>query len=260
MRVRWVALIAAFAGLTALPWTPAWAETVTVRADEWCPFNCAPEADKPGYGIEIAREIFGKAGHTVDYSTLAWARALEDCKKGAISSVLGTYPDESPDFVYPAEQIGSSDNTFVVKRGNPWRYQGPASLEKLRIGVIQGYVYSGEVGSYIDEKSKSSKRASVFPVGGDNGLEQNLRKLVAGRIDATVESLAVLTTKLAALNLADKIEYAGTVDSLPIYLAFCPGVPASKDYAALYDKGVAEMRTSGRLKQILDRYGIKDWK
>ena len=37
--------------------------TITLRADEWSPFNGDPASDRPGYLIEIANRIFSKAGH-----------------------------------------------------------------------------------------------------------------------------------------------------------------------------------------------------
>src|SRR5688500_5622382 len=87
----------------------AHADAITLRADEWCPYNCAADSDKPGYGIEIAKEIFAKAGHTVEYKTLAWPRALEECRNGTVAAVIGTSHEESPDFVFPEQDVGVSD-------------------------------------------------------------------------------------------------------------------------------------------------------
>lgn len=234
------------------------ADVITLRADEWCPYNCAEGADKPGYGIEIAKEIFTKAGHTLDYKTMAWARALEDGRKGAIGAVIGADKTEAADYVFPAEAIAVIDNTFVVKKGGAWKYAGPASLEKIKLGAIQGYSYSGEVGNYVSANAKNAARVDL--VGGDNALEMNLKKLAASRIDATVDAKPVLAYKLMKLNLADKVDFVGSVDPSPIYIAFSPANPKSKEYAAVLDKGLAEMRASGRLKQILDSYGVADWK
>lgn len=234
------------------------ADVITLRADEWCPYNCADTGDKPGYGVEIAKEIFARAGHTVDYRTVAWARALEDCRKGTVVAVIGTTRNESPDFVFPADPIGIADNTLAVKKGNPWRYDGPASLERVKLGVIQGYAYDGDVGTWVQDKAKDKARIDM--IGGDNGLEQNLKKLLAGRIDATVDAKPVLIYKLAQLGLADKVELAGTTDPSEIHVAFSPANPKAREYAALFETGLAELRASGRLAAILAKYGIPDWK
>lgn len=243
---------------TALAALPARADVITLRADEWCPYNCAEDSDKPGYGIELAKEIFAKAGHTVEYKTMAWARALEEGRKGSIVAVIGADKTEASDFVFPNQPVAVIDNTFVVKKGNAWKYAGPASLEKLKLGAIQGYSYVGEVGTYMTANAKNAARVDM--VGGDNALEMNLKKLAAGRVDATVDAKPVLAYKLLKLNLADKVEFAGSVDPSEIYIAFSPANPKSKDYAAILEKGIADLRASGRLKQILDGYGVTDWK
>ncbi|MGE5515413.1 MAG: substrate-binding periplasmic protein [Bacteroidota bacterium] len=252
------ALAATLVAGTALTAAAARADVITLRADEFCPYNCAEGADKPGYGIEVAKEIFSKAGHTVDYKTMAWARALEDGRKGAINAVIGADKVEAADFVFPAQSIAVIDNTFVVKKGSAWKYAGPASLDKIKVGAIQGYSYSGEVGDYFTANAKNTARVDM--VGGDNALEMNLKKLVAGRVDATVDAKPVLAYKLMKMNLADKVEFAGSADPSEIYIAFSPANPKSKEYAAILDKGLAEMRASGRLKQILSAYGVTDWK
>jgi polar amino acid transport system substrate-binding protein len=252
-----IAVAALLAG-TALAAPSARADVITLRADEFCPYNCAEGADKPGYGIEVAKEIFAKAGHTVEYKNLAWARALEDGRKGAIVAVIGADKKEAADYVFPNESIAVIDNTFVVKKGSAWKYAGAASLEKVKLGAIQGYSYSGEVGDYINANVKNAARIDM--VGGDNALEMNLKKLAAGRLDATVDAKPVLAYKLLKMNLADKVEFAGSVDPSDIYIAFSPANPKSKEYAAILDKGLAEMRASGRLKQILSSYGVTDWK
>ena len=51
-----------------------WADVITLRADEWCPYNCQPKSQNPGFIIEIAETVFKKAGHTIDYQVMPWAR------------------------------------------------------------------------------------------------------------------------------------------------------------------------------------------
>lgn len=260
MRPSFSALFALTVGglaVLSLSSLPARADVITLRADEWCPYNCA-EASKPGYGVEIAREIFSKAGHTLDYKTVSWSRALDECRKGGIDAVIGTTKKESPTFVFPEEHIGVADNTFVVKKGNPWRYTGIPSLGAIKLGIIQDYGYDGEVGDYVEANTKNKARADV--VGGDNALDQNLKKLQAGRVDAVVDAKAVLQYKIGQLNMGEAVEFVGTVDPSLIYVAFSPAKPKSKEYAEIFDRGLAEMRASGQLRAILARYGLEEWK
>lgn len=253
----WLRLAPVVMSVSLLAAMPAQADTISLRADEWCPYNCAPDSDKPGYGVEIAKEVFAKAGHTVDYKTMAWARAQDECRKGTVMAIIGASKKEIPDLLFPELPIAVADNSFVVKAGSPWRYAGPASLEKIKLGAIQGYGYDGEVGDYVAANAKDKSRIDM--VGGDTALEQNFKKMLAGRLDATVDAKPVLAYKLREMGLSDKVQFAGSVDPTPTFIAFSPANPKSKEYALILDKGVAELRASGRLKQILDRYGVPDW-
>lgn len=232
------------------------ADVIRLRADDWCPYNCSEQ--KKGYGVEVAEEVFAAAGHRVQYQLAPWSRSLEDCLRGEIDAVIGAAPVDSPDLVFGFEPIGQWDSTFVVRKGQPWRYDGVASLERIKLAAIIGYIYMEPVGGYIEANKKN--RARVDPVGGTQPLEQSLKMVAAGRIDATMESRTVLDYKLRQMGLTGKLDYAGATRSGPIYIAFSPKHPKARDYADVLDQGVARLRASGRLKQILDRYGVRDWK
>jgi polar amino acid transport system substrate-binding protein len=248
----------ALALLSVLLAPAARADIITLRADEWCPYNCAETSDRPGYAVEIAREVFSRAGHSVEYRTMAWSRALQECRKGLIAGVVGAAHTEVPDFVFPQEPVAVADITFVVKKGSAWRYDGPASLETVKVGGILGYSYDGPVGDYVHAHARDDRRVEL--IGGDTALEMNLKKLLVGRIDVTMDAGPVLAYKLMQLKLGDKVELAGSVDPTENFIAFSPVNPKSREYAAILDRGIAEMRASGRLRQILQRYGVKDWK
>lgn len=65
------------------------AETITIAADAWPPFNGEPKSESEGYMIDIAREAFGAAGYEVDYKILSWKRALNLTREGEIDGVVG---------------------------------------------------------------------------------------------------------------------------------------------------------------------------
>lgn len=251
---RWLAAAVIVAGL-ARP--EARADVITLRADEWCPFNCS-EAAKPGYGVEVASEIFAKAGHRVEYDLAPWRRSIEDCLHGAVVAVIGAAPVDSEKLVFPQEPIGVWDTTFLVRNEESWRYEGPASLARVKLGGIIGYNYMEPVGAYVE--ANKGDRSRVDLIGGRTPLDQNLRKLQAGRIGATMESRAVLDYKLKSMGAGHGLTFAGGTEAGPIYIAFSPRHPKAQEYARILDQGIAELRASGRLRKILDRYGVSDWK
>ena len=230
------------------------AETVTLRADLWCPYNCAPDAEKPGYAIEIAREAFGKAGIKVDYQILNWGRSIEDARSGLYDGIVGASPDDAPDFVFPKEPVGLSGEGYAVRKGETFHLEGPQSFSGKVMGAVSSYGFSGIIGSYIG--ANKDDRSKVQLTSGDDALAQNFEKLKAGRIDIVMDDVNVLAHTIETSNLGEQVTIADQGKAVPVFIAFSPTSPKAKDYAALLDKNIAEMRASGRLGAILKRYNV----
>ncbi|MEI8012112.1 MAG: transporter substrate-binding domain-containing protein [Candidatus Omnitrophota bacterium] len=239
--------------------TAAFADTITVRADSWPPYNADPAADHPGYVVEILKAIYTPLGHTIDYQTMPWTRAVEDATAGKIDAIIGASIADAPKCVYPAEAMGAINNIFLVKKGSAWKYAGVSSLKGVKLGVIDGYSYDD--GADID-KYIASKAADVEIMTGDGSLDRNLKKLQAGRLDTVLENDIVITATLKTLGLDPAgFENAGAANSSKdLFVAFAPGNEKTKQYAAQWDEGIKKLRASGELRKILDRYSVQDWK
>ena len=237
----------------------AGAETLTIRADNWPPFNGEPKDAKSGYMIEVLREIYGPLGHKIDYQLLSWDDSLASVRKGQFNAVVGAARDDAVDFIFPQESFGKSSNTFFVLGKSSWVYGGIASLAKVKLGVIEDYAYSDELDDYIKANKKGSK---VLVSRGEEALALLINKLQTGKVDVVVEDASVMLYSLMELGLPPwQIKAAGAPqDSQDIYIAFAPGIPASKKYAQQFDEGIRKLRASGKLQQILARYNLSDWK
>ncbi|MDX1453015.1 MAG: transporter substrate-binding domain-containing protein [Oleiphilaceae bacterium] len=236
----------------------AWADTLTIRADEWFPMNGDPFSEQPGYMIELAEVILAPHGHTVEYRTMPWERSLTMVREGKFDCVVGAYIDDAPDFVFPEQEWGINKSTFYVKQGESWRYTGIESLRDIKIGTIGSYAYSDEFDAYVEANKQSSK---VQVLKANNALEQNIKKVLAGRITATVESDLVMEAKLKEMGLQGQLVPAGLLsDGDAMYIACSPAKESSKHYVKLFSEGVEALRQSGQLKTILEKYGLVDWR
>ncbi len=236
----------------------AFAATISVRADSWAPYNEEPNSAQPGYMIELAKLIFEAKGHEIDYQLMPWTRSLDAVGKGTYDAVVGTDPEESPDFVFPAEPLGVNKNGFYAKKGGSWKYEGIDSVKQIRLGVIDGYGYFTELDSYIEEDKKSGK---LFAATGDDALPKLIKMLKAGRLDAVIENINVMTHELNVKKLSNEIVQAGgPSEESPLYMAFSPAKESSKEYAKILDDGIVELRSNGKLQEVLAKYGLKDWK
>jgi len=247
-------LVSFLGGLTL----PAFGDEITIRADIYCPYNCEPQSEKPGLLIEIVKYAFEKAGHTVQYEILNWSRAVLETRKGKYNAIVGAYKGDAPDFVFPENGLAISQVCFYVKKENTWEFDGINSLSKVSIGVINDYSYGELLDKYIEEHKKDPERVQVNA--GNDALEKNLSKLIKDRITVVVEDQAVMGYLLKKMGQSDAVRKAGCLEAQNIYVAFSPENPKSHEYANILSKGIQELKESGRLKTILEAYGITDWK
>lgn len=237
--------------LMALP-TFASSDTIVLMADEWCPYNCEPGSDAPGFMVEIAREALAPFGHAIEYETLNWARSLHRAGSGEINGVIGAIPVEAPGFVF-GPPMGTYVDVVAFRKGEAIHPDEIANQDGLRLGAINGYEYYGVVSDYIELNSEDP--SIVQYMSGDDALEKNLRKLIAGRLDMVAEVRAVLEYTLAQTGLAEQVELGLTDDVDEIFIAFSPALPTSRTYANQLTEGVALLRQSGRFDEIMSKYG-----
>ena len=236
--------------------TSATADTITIVADNWCPYNCEPNSLEPGYGIEISEHVFEVAGHEVKYEILPWDAAIQKVREGKYNSVIGASKEDAPDFVFPEEEFGISKVVFFAKKGSSWRFEGLQSLSKVKIGLVKNYSYGQELDKFFQENQNMVQYAY-----GDDPYSINIKKLLEGKIDVTVEDPYVILLKAKRMGVGDQIIKVGEFGSgQKLYIAFSPVITKSKEYAAILTKGIKKLRDSGELDKILAKYGLEDWK
>jgi polar amino acid transport system substrate-binding protein len=237
----------------------ATAETLSIRSDLWPPYNDEPKSIKPGYMINVLMEIFLPQGYALDYQQLSWTDSLEAVRKGQFNAVVGATKDDAPDFVFPKESFGVSDTAFFVKSGEKWKFTGKASLQDVRLGVIESYAYNDELDPYI-KANKGTKR--IVEATGDEPLMALIRMLQDGQIDAIVEDTNVMFATLISgkVPMGSLVAAGSCKEKSTLYVAFSPKNPKSKELAAKFDAGIKALRSNGKLHAILGLYGLTDWK
>lgn len=232
---------------------PVHADTLRLRADHWYPFNAAPGDERPGFTIEVLKEVFDTHEILLDYQLTSWSRALEQAHSGEADCVVGAYRDEAPQLLFPRQHFAVDVPTFYVLAESPWWYQGEASLAGVQVGVIADYSYGTEFDAWMRDHPGQLNVAS-----GQRPLLNNLRMLLAGRVDILVETPAVIDALLAEQGLAGKVREAGVASDGDgrLYLA-CTNSPRGETFVSLFDEGWTRLLSSGRLADIYARYGVE---
>ncbi len=233
------------------------ADVITIAADEWMPFT-GNEKEQNGYMIEIAKTVFEKQGHTIVFKNVPWSRAVTEAEKGNYTAIAGAYVSDAPTFIFPTEEQGLGIDVMYVLKSSGWSFSSYESLSSVTLGVIQDYSYGDEMDAYIEKNEKTGKVNKI--TGSDNLTHRLIQMLQQNRITAFIENRNVCNYTMK-LNKITDIKEAGTCKiSNKIYIAFSPKNTKSNVYAKLLSDGMVELRKSGELKKILDKYGLKDWK
>ncbi|NRB38508.1 MAG: transporter substrate-binding domain-containing protein [Pseudomonadales bacterium] len=238
--------------------TSAVADTISLRADSWYPYNATPGANKAGYMIDIATQAWKEAGHKIDYQLMDWDASLANTQSGEIDCVVGVLKSEAPNLIFPKQNMGLSDIAFFAKSFKyNWKFNGVSSFKNMSIGVVEDYNYSDDIDVYV---AKNSKTDMVHVAKGEHPLSDLINLLEQGKIDLVLENPAVFKGQARKMKSRLKFEKMDSLgDAESIYIACSAKNKHSKDYVRLIDKKLKSLRKTNQLKPLLRRYGLRDW-
>lgn len=230
---------------------------IVLAADEWCPYTCGENDAKQGILVDVAREAFAKHGIEVVYKVVPWSRAIQNARIGKFDGVLGASKGEVPDFIYPALSQATSHLVFYTPASSSWQYdyEENDSLKKISFGVVADYSYNREIDLYIKRNKNDPSKVQI--VYGANAIDMNMKKMLAGRIDALLDDALVINRYLKKNGLEDKVQLAGILPedlTSYLYIAFTPHDKNAKKYSWILDKETLSMIYSGRLAEIANEY------
>ncbi len=228
--------------------TPCFAKTLTGAANDFPPFT-DPAHPKQGFSFEIARAAFESQGYAIETVFVPWARAEDGVKKGTYDfSPTFWMNEERKSTVLFSEPYAENNIRFIKPKGNSFEYTGLESLEGLTVGIVRGYGYPEAF--LADPKFRTEEV---------DDLITNVRKLLAGRIDITLEDEIVARATLSreAPELLEQIAFtSGSLTSEKLYVGCGLANPEHQTIVESFNKGLAEIKQNGTYDAILTSYGF----
>ena len=237
-----------------------YADIINIAVGDFCPYQCDPKKEdgKIGFMSELTEAIFTKEGHTVNFTTLPFRKSVKKTEEGQYDAVVCNI-GHSKTLLFSKQRIGALEQTFFVKKGNPWRYEGIASLESVVIASVIGYdlsSFSPEYEAYLQKKQDTN---AVQYIGGENFILRNAKKIQAGRVTTYNEDAGLFNYVTMKAGINDEFSTAGVLGANSLYMGFSSKNPNASKYIDIFDRGIRALRKSGELKSILTSYGVKDW-
>jgi ABC-type amino acid transport substrate-binding protein len=247
-RVATLALAASFARAATSAASPAPAASapptgpvvVLAAEDDAAPWSYA---DGSGYVNDLVTAAFGEAGWSVRLKVMPYTRCKALATKGEIAGCFSTSrtPELEADLLYPHEPVFVARDVLVTRPGAPFSGCRPADWPRRpTVGIVRAYEYLDSVNTLF---GSGAAQADVT----DSEIS-NLRKLRAGRIDATVLTVDEVKRVDWLARLAGvPAEFHVVCDfgDDPAYVAFSRRHPQGAAALAAFDEGYARLKRHG---------------
>lgn len=200
------------------------------------------ESETKGLFIELTREIARQTGSDIDIKVLPPLRAIHGYFDGSYAALFPaldvTFAPGQP-ITRTAESIDCKEDFVFTKKGAPL-LKTLGDLKGKHVGITRGYPYAREV--------TENKNMVIEAATSD---ETNIRKLIAGHLDAFVLDEKTGVQAFQDLGLSAEMQYAPKqpVSRQDVYYAF-QNTPDGRALATKFSQALASMKASGRYREI----------
>lgn len=239
---------------------------ISFSVEDYCPYICINEhngkrnfANNPGYVIEILNKTFPTDEYKITYHKHPWQRGIFEIYKGSINGIALTAKEDAPDLVYPNVAQAISEGCFYARNGDVHTHLDKNDeLEDKMLGLTLGYEDTEPLYSYLNKHIAAEK---IIFLTGQRSFSRLLDMLKRDRVDLIYEDTNVAAYEIANAGLKQQVSaYHCLKQQLPLYVSFSAALSNSEDLARLLTKSVKQLRKSGELSAILQKYNMQDWR
>lgn len=233
----------------SLPLT-AQTKTLTAEADPWPPF-VNPKDPTGGLSLEVIRAALQTQGYRIQMTYVPWARALSDVREGIVDILPDTWriADQATYLAY-SEPYATNEVRFIARKSDPFEFDGLESLKGKKIGTVKDYGYQD---AFID--------SNLFVREEVPDLMTNIRKLLANRIDLTLEDPIVATyiMDVADPGLRAQVRFSKkSLSTVALHLSVGIKNPRAREILAAFNRGLSTIKSNGIYQRLFAKYGIAE--
>lgn len=247
-----LAILCSLWGLSAV------ADEIRLTGSPYCPLIC--EGESQGFMVDIVEEVFTAQGYDFIYENNPRSRSLEMVNEGEFHGLIGQIAGFDTTYHYPALETALIELCFFTDASSAWQYDGLASLQAVSLGLIKDYGYAAvpDAKKHIERYGDDPLKISYIV--GDKPMVRILKMISLGRVSATLEDRNIVNYLLKE-HAITSIRNAGCADTrINSFVVFPRNEERSAEYASIMGEGMQAIRASGRLDEILARYGASDWR
>lgn len=200
------------------------------------------ESETKGLFIELTREIARMSNTDITIKIMPPPRAAHDYAEGKFAAM---FPALDVNFApgqpitRTAESLDCKEDFVFTRKGAPF-LKSIGDLAGKRVGITRGYPYARDV--------TENKTYTIEPALSD---EANIRKLVAGHLDAFVLDEKTGLQAFEKLGLTAQVQYDRKlpVSRQDVYYAFQNNAEGQQ-LATRFSQALAKLKADGRYQKI----------
>jgi polar amino acid transport system substrate-binding protein len=217
----------------------------------WVQYNASPYAaeDLPagGFWCQLVKEALALHGHDVTIEWPPLKRAFAMVEKGTADLSLGWLktPDREKMVLFSEEPVASSPVVLFHRKDAAFNWNTLDDLKGLRIGDRLGNVNGGK--AYL--AAEKAGKITVERVPTD---QQNLKKLLMGRIDVIVGAKSMIESVLR-VNFSPEEQSRIAIHPKPLHVVHGYAVfnrQLSPQLIHAFNDGMRQLRENGRIDQL----------
>lgn len=227
-----------------------------IGGSHYCPYICegAEPTGYSGYMVELAKASGKLQGLDITAKLAPFSRITRQTKSGDVAGIflLGQFRDRS-EYIITNIQVDFQP-CFFVHKNNTWEYNGLHSLEDVTVGLIQSYGYPDTIMDHLAAHNSSGKAAEF--VTSEKAQIQNVKKVIAGRVDALYDDRLVIHWVAQNEGLNSDIREAGcpAADIVKGNLVITKTYPDAENVVSKLNKGFEEFRKSENFLKLKRKY------
>lgn len=221
---------------------------LTLAATPW-EYLMGEELDNGGHHTEMVTTIMARAGYSVDIKWAPLKRAVEMTKTGYYDGAMTIVktPEDSAFFDY-SEPIEYIDFHFFVLDQKGATFHSAAELAPATIGTIRGGPFGVRLTNIAGIETEEVNDAS-----------QNIRKLLARRIDSFITSSLAFQAILKQNPIEDTNRITRldpAYERVAIRLALSRKHPDHEQIIANFNRSLKSLKEDGTLANIVRKHGF----
>ncbi len=175
----------------------------------------------------------------------AWPRAQQVFNSRDNATLYPEIEHEQIDGTVTGMPVISTGGFVIVTRAGTTRFHRIEDLAGLTVGTIRGRFYP-----------KALAQTPGIEIDAAGSLEQNINKLLSGRIDATIEYLSDIDAWMAQPQFAAALQFGDEIDNTNLAFRF-KNTASGQSLLTHFNNAITELINNGSYQKVYGKTRLK---